>query len=126
MRAVMKGGRVVQIHLIDEAVAVLRRIQKITGNDEGGRMFPFGSKRASTNLTAWAEVMDMETSYLHAFRHYFASAAISAGIPIPVVAELLGHKDGGILLMRTYAHLIPGAVAEAARKLSILTVQKPT
>ena len=38
-------------------------------------------------------------------RHFFCSNAIEAGIDFKVIAEWLGHKDGGILVARTYGHL---------------------
>jgi integrase len=40
----------------------------------------------------------------HDLRHLFSARAIEAQIPIPTVARWLGHKDGGVLLMRTYSH----------------------
>lgn len=41
----------------------------------------------------------------HLLRHYFATCVIESGVDIPTVARWLGHKDGGALLMKTYAHL---------------------
>lgn len=40
----------------------------------------------------------------HDLRHYFASRAVNSGGPIPIVADWLGHKDGGALLLRVYRH----------------------
>jgi integrase len=41
----------------------------------------------------------------HAFRHFFATTCLESGGDIPTIAKLLGHKDGGALLMKTYGHL---------------------
>lgn len=41
----------------------------------------------------------------HTCRHFFCSNAIEAGIDFKVIAGWLGHKDGGILVARTYGHL---------------------
>lgn len=49
-------------------------------------------------------------------RDTFATTAIESGVDIPTVAHWLGHKDGGALLMRTYAqHRRPHSLAQAAK-----------
>lgn len=42
---------------------------------------------------------------VHDLRHWFTTWAIQSGVDIPTVAKWLGHKDGGALLMKTYAHV---------------------
>jgi integrase len=42
----------------------------------------------------------------HDLRHLFITRAIEAEIPVPTVARWCGHKDGGGLIMKTYAHLL--------------------
>lgn len=44
---------------------------------------------------------------MHMLRHYFASVLLTDGENPKAVAEWLGHADGGALLLRTYAHLMP-------------------
>ncbi|MEX2984274.1 tyrosine-type recombinase/integrase [Streptomyces sp. C36] len=44
----------------------------------------------------------------HWLRHFFASAALSKGVPVNEVAEWLGHRDPKITL-QTYAHIMPDA-----------------
>lgn len=41
----------------------------------------------------------------HHFRHFFCSNAIEAGVDFKTIAEWLGHKDGGVLVAKTYGHL---------------------
>ncbi len=41
----------------------------------------------------------------HDLRHLFATTAIEAGIDIPTVAKIMGHRDGGALAMKVYGHL---------------------
>jgi integrase len=55
----------------------------------------------------------------HDLRHTCATLLISAGIPIKVVAERLGHKDITITL-RTYGHVLPAMQGEAARAISAM------
>lgn len=41
----------------------------------------------------------------HSLRHFFCSNAIEAGIDFKAIAGWLGHKDGGLLVAKTYGHL---------------------
>jgi integrase len=41
----------------------------------------------------------------HSLRHFFCSNAIEEGIDFRTIAGWLGHKDGGILVAKTYGHL---------------------
>lgn len=59
----------------------------------------------------------------HAFRHFFATTAIESGGDIPTVAKMLGHKDGGALLMKTYGHLRQEHAFAVARKINFGTEQ---
>jgi integrase len=67
------------------------------------REFRFARKRAGLR----------ETLRLHDLRHYAVSCLIEQGAPILVVAKIAGHADPSITL-RVYAHLLEGALAEAA------------
>lgn len=40
----------------------------------------------------------------HTMRHFFVSNAIEAGIDFKVIASWVGHKDGGVLVAKTYGH----------------------
>ncbi|PWU44966.1 hypothetical protein DLJ46_23255 [Micromonospora globispora] len=51
---------------------------------------------------------------LHALRHFYASALLSAGESIKAVSEYLGHHDPGFTL-RTYTHLMPESEARTRR-----------
>ena len=57
----------------------------------------------------------------HAFRHFWATSAIESEVDIPTVAQMLGHKDGGALLMKTYSHLRQEHAFAAARKINFGT-----
>jgi integrase len=41
----------------------------------------------------------------HDLRRFFASRAVMSGLDFLTVSRWLGHKDGGILLGKSYAHL---------------------
>jgi integrase len=54
----------------------------------------------------------------HRFRDFFATTCIEHGTDIPTVARWLGHKDGGGLLMKTYAHLRQEHSQEEMKKIT--------
>jgi integrase len=53
----------------------------------------------------------------HDLRDYFITTCLEAGIPVHAVATWVGHKDGGALLLKRYAHLRDQHSIEVARKL---------
>lgn len=54
---------------------------------------------------------------IHDLRHFFATWAMESGINVRMVAGWLGHKDGGVLLLRRYAHMRDASSLEAAQTL---------
>ena len=42
---------------------------------------------------------------VHDLRHFFATTCVESGIDFATIAKWLGHKDGGILVARTYGHI---------------------
>jgi integrase len=57
----------------------------------------------------------------HDLRHFFASQCVMAGLDFMTIAEWLGHSDGGILVGKTYGHLLDSHKKAAARKLNFFT-----
>lgn len=53
----------------------------------------------------------------HSLRHFFCTTAIEAGISPRTLAQWIGHRDGGTLLLRTYAHVWPDAERAAADRM---------
>jgi integrase len=53
----------------------------------------------------------------HDLRHTGASLMIAAGCHVKVIAEQMGHSDGGALVLRRYGHLYKGARRQAAMAL---------
>lgn len=52
---------------------------------------------------------------LHDFRHTFASHLAMAGVPLPTIQQLLGHRD--IQTVMIYAHLSPGHLHQSVAAL---------
>lgn len=51
------------------------------------------------------ERLGLPPQRIHDLRHFFATYCIEQGVDIPTVSRWLGHKDGGVLAMKTYGHL---------------------
>src|SRR5271156_2347645 len=74
------------------------------GNEqESGRIFALDSAKKAL-ITACRKAGLPHFGH-HAMRHFFCSNAIEAGCDFKVIAGWLGHKDGGVLVARTYGHL---------------------
>jgi integrase len=113
-----KGKKARSIPLNNEALNVLRSLKKDDPDSE--HVFrPYSSihtlRRKFTNL---AKSLGMAGT-LHDLRHTFASHLAMAGIPIPVIKELLGHSS--IATTMIYAHLSPEQNRGAVSKLKFLS-----
>lgn len=53
----------------------------------------------------------------HCLRHYFVSNAIEKGVDFKTIAAWIGHKDGGLLVAKTYGHLRDTHSFEMAKRL---------
>ena len=54
----------------------------------------------------------------HSLRHYFVSNAIEKGIDFKTIAAWVGHKDGGVLVAKTYGHLRDTHSYEMAKRMT--------
>jgi integrase len=54
----------------------------------------------------------------HDCRHHFISYCVMSGIDFMTIAKWVGHKDGGMLIGRTYGHLADEHTKRAAQKVS--------
>jgi site-specific recombinase XerD len=85
-----------------------------------GLVFPSrrGTRRrehkCDVGLRRCAERAGLKPLGWHVLRHTYASHLVMAGVPLPVVQQLLGHTD--IRLTLRDAHLSPGQRSESAQK----------
>ncbi|MFI6299578.1 tyrosine recombinase XerC [Nonomuraea sp. NPDC050790] len=61
---------------------------------------------------------------MHMLRKYFTSALLSEGESVRAVAEWLGHSDGGALLLRVYASVMPKS-EQRMRKIIDAALRRP-
>ncbi|HQL76662.1 MAG TPA: tyrosine-type recombinase/integrase [Verrucomicrobiota bacterium] len=55
---------------------------------------------------------------LHLCRHYFISTCVMTGIDYMTIAKWVGHKDGGVLIGKTYGHLNREHMRKMANRLT--------
>jgi integrase len=95
---------------------------------EGDRVFcnrhgrPYRSYR--TAFETAVRRAGIEDFTFHDLRHTFASRLVMAGVDLPTVKELLGHKD--ITMTLSYAHLSSDHKQAAVRRLEQPVVKFPT
>jgi integrase len=109
-RRKMKGGKVVVIPLLPDALSLLRSRWQATGRPNSGPVFSLGDariKRVRRILRKYALGLGINLEHPHLLRHNFASVAFANGFSAGEVAQMLGHKDGGALALQVYGHVIP-------------------
>jgi integrase len=55
----------------------------------------------------------------HCLRHFFVSNAIEKGVDFKTIAAWIGHKDGGLLVAKTYGHLRDTHSTEMAKRMTL-------
>ena len=105
------------VHLSVDARAVIDR----QGGGNGAFVFPSPvnpGRPYGENLVLWYKVREragLSDVRLHDLRHTHASQAVMKGIPLPVVARLLGHSH--VRMTMRYAHVGDREVIEAAERI---------
>lgn len=104
-----KGGAKRWVPIIPAMKNLLERLPK-----KGDGVLRVGE--AERSMSRAAKEIQMERITHHDLRHLFATTCIESGVDIPTVARWLGHKDGGVLALKTYGHLRETHSAGAAKK----------
>lgn len=102
MEVRQKGGRVKVIPMGPEALEILRERQQLA------RPWPYGIKELEVlerRMKRFAKGFGLDLMTFHCYRHYFASRALMSGLTVQEVADMLGHSDGGVLVLQTYGHI---------------------
>jgi integrase len=118
-----KGGRTRHVPLSHEALAILRSFDSFLLSPWvfpglKSNLSPMDSRaflrRAFEPALKKAGIQDASW---HTLRHTTASRLIMAGVPLPTVKEVLGHRD--IQTTLRYAHLAPSHIQAAMEKGSL-------
>ncbi len=107
------------VYLSPEARAIIQR--RLTAPRES-KTYLFPSPRnperpISQNLGLWDRIRKetgLQDVRLHDLRHSYASQCVIAGVPLPVVSRLLGHRHCAMTLR--YVHAADTEVAAAAER----------
>ena len=97
-----KGGKEKVLPVSPEALELLR------GRAGQVRPWALGSRELEVldrRTKRFAKGLDLDLTTFHSFRHYFASRCLMAGLTVQETAALLGHSDGGVLVLRVYGHI---------------------
>lgn len=98
-----KNGEVRRVPIIPRMEKLLRRLQTESGGIETERILQVN--RGYESLARACQEIGIAKLNHKALRHLFGTYCIEAGVDIPTVADWLGHKDRGVLAMKTYRHL---------------------
>jgi integrase len=100
---------------------LVREQQLVRAPNPEGLLFPtrYGQARDAHNF--YARVFKpaacnagMPELTFHDLRHTGAALMIATGCHVKVIAEQMGHADGGALVLKRYGHLYKGARKQAA------------
>ena len=112
-----KNGEVRYIPMIPQArILFIRILAERKDEPEAAKLFRV--RECQKSMTRAAEKVGMARITHHDLRHFFATVCIESGVDIPTVSRWLGHKDGGVLAMKTYGHLRREHSVAQAQKVS--------
>jgi len=86
-------------------------------NGQGGPLD--GHNLARRHLPRILEEAGLPQIRLYDLRHTAATLALSAGVPVKVVSEMLGHSSVALTL-DVYSHVLPHMQEDAARRMAAL------
>jgi|14BtaG_2_1085337.scaffolds.fasta_scaffold01156_1 integrase len=72
---------------------------------EGASGLVFSIKSPIRGLQAACSRLGFPRYRVHDLRHLFGTVAIESGVDVPTVAEWMGHRDRGALLLERYTHI---------------------
>jgi integrase len=118
LECIPKGGRVREVPLSNEAIAVLRDHRHLKGpyvfcEPDGTRLTHSRVKDVAPRTCQRAGLPKRLTT--HDLRHTFASHLVMRGVALKAVQELLGHAT--IDMTMRYVHLSPDVKREAVQLL---------
>lgn len=102
-----KNGEVRDVDLNTIAISHLTSMSQDAGSPKASELiFPTTYQQLTKTLILATEKANRpQFKGFHILRHYFISRAVMSGVDYLTVAAWSGHRDGGILIGKTYGHL---------------------
>ena len=98
-----KNSETRRVPIIQDMEGLLKRLKEGLGTV--GPEHILQVHRCHESLARACKEIGIKRLTHHDFRHLFATRCIESGVDILTVSRWLGHKDGGMLAMKTYGHL---------------------
>jgi site-specific recombinase XerD len=111
-----KGGTDKVFPMTPEAQAVL---EGRVGKPKPFKLDINAIERLERKIKRFAKGFGIDLKTYHSFRHYFASRCLMDGLTVQEVAKLLGHSDGGVLVLKTYGHICGEHLKNAVSRLRL-------
>jgi integrase len=99
-----KNWTVRRVPMIPDARALFERMRRERAEESLNEKV-FRVNEAQKAIDSAARKLGLQRITHHDLRHLFATICIENGVDIPTVSRWLGHKDGGVLALKTYGHL---------------------
>lgn len=115
---ISKNGHARAVHLDDEGAELFDDLSAAAMHgsllllkDDGS---PWGKSHQNRPMRRTCDAAGIERVGFHALRHAYGARLVTAGIPIKMAAEQLGHRDTRVT-ERHYLHLLGSEVASVLR-----------
>jgi len=111
-------GRHTEVMNVDAVAAAPIKLVRRDGSVVQKNVYLARVAEAQITLTRACKSIGTHRLTHHDFRHLFATRCLETGIEPNIVADWMGHADGGVLVLQTYGHVRPGQAAAAASTLT--------
>jgi integrase len=95
----------------------LERVQAKTQKGSASLVVPQGTAKKA--LEAACKLNNLPHFSHHSMRHFFVSNCLEKGVDFKTIAAWVGHKDGGLLVAKTYGHLRDTHSYEMAKRITL-------
>ncbi|MDB6065831.1 MAG: hypothetical protein JWR26_2039 [Pedosphaera sp.] len=112
-----KNGEVRSVPIIDEMKVLLERIQS-ERPERKPKDAVMTRKSCQGSIDTSCRKVGIPRFTHHDLRHYFITRCIQLTIDVSTIAEWVGHKDKGVLILKTYAHVLRAHSLEMAKRIT--------